>query len=143
MDADAEKGYEFVDHTADVVVRAWGPHMAQVFEQAGLAMLSLLYDRRSVAGSRTFSLTASAEDRELLLAAWLNELLYQVEGRRVVFSALHVLSVGERTLTAVARGEPFDGCRHEVRGVVKGATLHDLSLRSVAGGWEGRVLLDV
>lgn len=143
MDLDATSGYEFIDHTADVVVRAWGPGPEQVFEQAGLAMLSLLYDPASVDRRETFALVVEASDRELLLAAWLNELLYQVEGRRRLFATLSVERLTDGELWVAAAGEVYDRRRHHVHGVVKAATLHDLSLRRTAVGWEGRVLLDV
>jgi SHS2 domain-containing protein len=47
------------------------------------------------------------------------------------------------TLRALAAGEPYDPARHAMKAAVKAATLHRVSLHEVAGGWEGRVLLDV
>jgi SHS2 domain-containing protein len=139
----ARPGFELVDHTADVVVRAWGGSPELVFEQAALGMVSLAYDATAVRRGARFEISLQAPDRELLLAAWLNELLYMMEARAVVFAAFEVEHVGEQEMTATAVGEAFDGRRHHVRGVVKAATLHDLSLRPAGGGWEGRVLLDV
>jgi SHS2 domain-containing protein len=161
-------GYELVDHTADVVVRAYGASREQVFEQAALATVSLLYDPATVRSREGIPVELGAADAELLLAAWLNELLFLIEARRRVFARFEVRSVGpddaageapaarRRTtaasgtqaapgawLRATAVGEAFDGRRHAVRSVVKAATLHDLSLLRVPGGWEGRVLLDV
>ena len=37
-------GFELVDHTADIGVRVWGPTAEEVFEQAALAMFSLVCD---------------------------------------------------------------------------------------------------
>jgi SHS2 domain-containing protein len=155
-------GWELVDHTADVTVRAFGLSRREVFEQAALATVSLIYDATTVRATECYAIELTAPDAELLLAAWLNELLFLIEARHVVFARFEVESVGEADapagssaegaaraaspevrLCATAVGEAYDDRRHAVRSVVKAATLHDLSLRGMPGGWEGRVLLDV
>lgn len=143
-------GWELVDHTADVMVRAHGASREEVFEQAALAAVSLIYDVSAVRPAERFPVEVTAPDPELLLAAWLNELLFLIEARHLVFARFEVESVGAEgaasapsVLRATAVGEAFDGLRHSVRSVVKAATLHGLSLREVPGGWEGCVLLDV
>ena len=145
-------GWELVDHTADVMVRAFGLSRQEVFEQAALATVSLIYDATTVRAAERYVVELGAPDEELLLAAWLNELLFLIEARHLVFARFEVESVGadaaraaspEVRLCATAVGEAFDGRRHAVRSVVKAATLHGLSLREVSGGWEGHVLLDV
>jgi SHS2 domain-containing protein len=142
-------GWELVDHTADVMVRAFGASREEVFEQAALATVSLIYDATAVRAAARHAVELSAPDEELLLASWLNELLFLIEARHLVFARFEVESVGPEgasspaLLRATAVGEAFDGRRHAVRSVVKAATLHGLTLRQVEGGWEGRVLLDV
>jgi SHS2 domain-containing protein len=165
--ASSAAGFELTEHTADVGVRAWGPRREDVFAQAARGLLSLVCDPASVTGRERYTVGVEATDESLLLAAWLDELLYLVEARGLAFSgefdielldeeAVGTPSVvgagrpsgagGEgapATLRALAAGEPYDPARHRLRAAVKAATLHDLSLHEVAGGWEGRVLLDV
>ena len=165
-------GFELTEHTADLGVRAWGPRREDVFVQAARGMLSLVCAAATVNGRERYEVEVEAADESLLLAAWLNELLYFIEGRRVVFNGEFEIELGERSapgdahaegdagggdgargpgggagaqvaLRARASGEAYDSGRHALRGAVKAATLHRLSLRAVAGGWEGRVLLDV
>jgi tRNA nucleotidyltransferase (CCA-adding enzyme) len=150
-------GFELTEHTADVGVRAWGPSAADVFEQAALGMASLMYDVSSVAAEDRTMIELGAADGELLLTSWLNELLYVIEARRVVFSRFEIVAVGPRApepasgetvgepwrLVAAGVGEALDARRHAVRGVVKAATLHSLELKQTPAGWRGHVLLDV
>ncbi len=159
-------GFELTEHTADVGVRAWGPRREDVFAQAARGMLSLVCEPATVTARERYVVEVEAFDESLLLAAWLNELLYLVEARRVVFSGEFEIEVLEEAaggegagggggdggdggegvqviLRALAAGEPYDSARHELRAAVKAATLHRLSLHEVPGGWEGRVLLDV
>ena len=136
-------GFEFVDHTADVAVHAWGDTPVDVFEQAALAMVSLMYDVTVATPRERFPVTVEAPGYELLLAAWLNELLYVIDARRLVFAAFRVTRLSEERLEAEAAGEPYDPRRHAVRPAVKAATLHGLRVWPTQRGWEGYVLLDV
>jgi SHS2 domain-containing protein len=136
-------GYELVDHTADIGVRLWGPTAEEVFEQAALALFSLVCDPLQVDDMQSVDVELEAESRDLLLAAWLNELLYVFETRRLVLTQFDILELGERTLRARVTGEPLDTTRHIMCGGVKAATLHELSLERRDDHWEGFVLLDV
>jgi SHS2 domain-containing protein len=136
-------GYELVDHTADIGVHAWGETPEQVFEEAARALFSLVCDPREIDERETVEVALEAEGRELLLAAWLNELLYIFEARKLVLSQFEVLELGEHSLRAHVTGEPLDPDRHVLCGGVKAATLHELALEKREGGWEGFVLLDV
>ncbi len=136
-------GYELIEHTADIGVHAWGATQADVFEQAARALFSLVCDPREVDERESVEVTLKAEAQDLLLAAWLNELLYIFEARRLVLTRFEVLEVGEKSLRARVTGELMDGDRHVLCGGVKAATLHALALEKREGGWEGFVLLDV
>ncbi len=136
-------GFELVDHTADIGVRVWGPTAEEVFEQAALAMFSLVCDPLDVGELEAVDVALEAESMDLLLAAWLNELLYVFEARKLVLSQFDLLELGEHSLRARVSGEPFDMSRHIICGGVKAATLHELSLEQGDDGWRGFVLLDV
>ena len=136
-------GFELVDHTADIGVRLWAPTAEEVFEQAALAMFSLVCDPLDVGELEAVEVALEAESMDLLLAAWLNELLSVFEARKLVLSQFDLLEVGEHSLRARVSGEPLDTSRHIICGGVKAATLHELSLEQGDDGWRGFVLLDV
>jgi SHS2 domain-containing protein len=136
-------GYELVDHTADIGVRLWGPTAEEVFEQAALALFSLVCDPLEAGELESVDVELEAEALDLLLAAWLNELLYVFEARKLVLTQSDILELGERALRARVSGEPLDTSRHILCGGVKAATLHELSLEHRGDRWEGFVLLDV
>ena len=136
-------GYELVDHTADIGVRLWAPTAEEVFEQAALALFSLVCDPLDVGELEAVEVALEAESMDLLLAAWLNELLSVFAARKLVLSQFDLLELGDHVLRARVSGEPFDMSRHIVCGGVKAASLHELSLEHLDGGWRGFVLLDV
>jgi SHS2 domain-containing protein len=136
-------GYELVDHTADIGVRLWAPTAEELFEQAALALFSLVCDPLHVDDLESVDVELEAESMDLLLAAWLNELLYVFEARSLVLTQFDIVELGERSLRARISGEPLDTSRHIICGGVKAATLHELSLERRGDHWEGFVLLDV
>ena len=45
---EGEKQYEFLDHTADVQVHAWGSDLIEAFENCVLAMFDYMTDRTTI-----------------------------------------------------------------------------------------------
>jgi homoserine kinase len=138
-------GFELTDHTADVGLRVWGSSQAALFEQAALALSSLICDPATVEPRETYSVIAEAPagSPDALLVAWLNELLYRIDTDGIVFSSFSVEELTHRYVSARVRGEPLDRQRHGSRLDVKAATYHGLSVRRLEDHWEATVVLDV
>ena len=77
--------------------------------------------------SREWEIRCSAPDRELLLADWLNALVYEMATRSMLFVGFDVKIAGN-TLRATARGEVVDVARHKPATEIKGATLTGLRI---------------
>ena len=137
------QGFELVDHTADVGVRAWAPSSEGVFEETAKAVFSLICDPLTIDQTDTADVRVEADGRDLLLAAWLNELIYLFEAKRTLFVDFELLELDDTHLVARVTGEQLDPARHAICGGVKAATLHELSLEHLDDGWRGFVLLDV
>ncbi|MGZ4199271.1 MAG: homoserine kinase [Thermoleophilia bacterium] len=142
---DVAAGFELTDHTADVGLRVWAPSEAALFEQAALALSSLVCDPAAVQPRATYSVIAEAPagSPDALLVAWLNELLYRIDTDGIVFSSFTVEGLTHRYVSARVRGEPLDRERHRPRLDVKAATYHGLSVRRLEHHWEATVVLDV
>jgi SHS2 domain-containing protein len=138
-----DAGFELIEHTADVGLRAFGPNREAVFEQAALATVSLICDPATVKSRDDIPVVLTAERDDLLLAAWLNELIFLFETRHLVYRSFQVDEAGGGRLWARARGERHNPRRHDVRAQVKAATYHGLDLRRTDDGWEATVILDV
>jgi SHS2 domain-containing protein len=102
-----------------------------------------MVDPATVRPRREVSLTAEAGDREALLVAWLNELLYLYEAHGFVAADCAVRVDTEYALSAVVRGEDANPDRHVPIGHVKAATYHLLRVAPGARGWEVQAVVDV
>lgn len=134
--------WEHYEHGADIGVRGYGRSKAQAFEQAALALTAVITDPQTVAAQQTVQIACEAPDEELLLADWLNALVYEMAVRHLLFGQFHVELDGTR-LKAQAWGEPASVPRHHPAVEVKGATYTTLRVAPVDGGWLAQTVVDV
>ena len=134
--------WEHFEHGADVGVRGCGATVAEAFEQAALALTAVVADPATVRPLERVELSCEAPDNELLLAEWLNALVYEMATRRMLFSrfAVRLQSDG---LTGEAWGEPVDAGRHRPAVEVKGATYTELRVARAGDGWLAQTVVDV
>lgn len=135
-------GWEHYEHGADIGVRGFGATAAEAFEQAALALMAVVVDLPEVHGIEKLKIDCQAPDLELLLAEWLNALIYEMSTRRMLFSRFEVKIEGER-LSADAWGEPVDVARHRPAVEVKGATYTTLRVAREGEGWVAQTVVDV
>ncbi len=130
-------------HVADVGVRGFGATMAQAFEQAALAMTAVITNPEWVRAQSCVEIACEAPDPGILLADWLNALVFEMATRGMLFSRFEVTIEG-RHLSAKAWGEPVDVARHSPAAEVKGATLSELDVaEDNAGTWHAQCIVDV
>lgn len=135
--------WEHFNHSADIGVRGYGDTPAEAFAQAALALTAVIADPATVAGARAVAVHCESEDPELLLAQWLNAIVYEMAVRRMLFGRYDVRIDGPR-LEAVAWGEALDRVRHAPAVEVKGATYTALAVRRLdGGGWMAQCVVDV
>ena len=135
-------GYETVEHTADLSIRAWAPDLYGLIEQAARGMLALMLDApldasgyREVAGEGC--------DAEELLVDCLREVLALVNIERLVPVSVDVTSLsGDRALCrvgVVAAEDAHEALKREIKAV----TYHGLDVVCIEDGLEVTVVFDV
>jgi len=134
--------WEHFPHEADVGVRGLGATPAEAFEQAALALTAIVTDARIEPRSKV-EIDAEAPDLEILLAEWLNLIIYEMAVRKMLFSRFEVRIAGTR-LRATAWGEPIDVERHAPACEPKGATYTALKVaQDEKGTWSAGCVVDV
>lgn len=135
--------WEHFSHQADVGVRGLGATLEQAFEQAALALTAVITDPRAVAASEMLPISCMAPNAELLLADWLNSLIFEMVTRNMLFSRFEVHLEGSR-LNAKAWGEALDVARHHPAVEIKGATYTALKVvQQPDGSWMAQCVVDV
>lgn len=134
--------WEHFDHGADIGVRGFGATKAAAFAQAALALTAVVTDPAGVRQCEVVPIACDAPDDELLLAEWLNAVVYEMAVRRMLFGRFEVVLDGTH-LAAQAHGEPIDVARHRPAVEIKGATLTALRVARRDGGWVAQTVVDV
>jgi SHS2 domain-containing protein len=134
-------GFELLEHTADVGVRARGATLEEAFEQATLGLAEVLGAWRPGQGE-TVAVAVTAGDTAGLLVDWLNEVLWLHETRgHAAVAGVRVERAGDGraagSVTFSSTAPPADGT------FVKAVTYHRLRVDRDAGGWLAEVYLDV
>ena len=135
--------WEHFPHQADVGVRGLGAMLEQAFEQAALALTAVITDLADVAPREMLEITCMAPNAELLLADWLNRLIFEMVTRNMLFSRFEV-HLEDNRLTAKAWGEALEVARHHPAIEIKGATYTELKVaQQPGGGWLAQCVVDV
>ena len=139
----ARTGHATFDHGADIGVSGGGPTPAAAFEQAALALTSVVCEPATVRAAEAVRLEAADDDLEMLLYAWLHALVYEMAAGNMLFSRFEV-AIEDGRLRAVAHGEPVDVARHAPAVEVKGPTMTELAVgQEDDGTWHARCVVDV
>ena len=137
------RAWEHFEHQADVGVRGLGPSKAAAFEEAARALTAVVTDPDAVAAAEAVDIACEAPDDELLLAEWLNSLVYEMATRGLLFARIEV-AIEDGRLTGRAWGERVDRQRHQPAVEVKGATYTALKVARLEDGrWLAQCVVDV
>lgn len=129
-----------LSHTADTGIVAHGDSLDEVFAAAAYGMFDLMFDLDQLIPDTVTLVQAEASDVELLLSAWLSELLarFEIDGRVWCRFSPEV----EPGWTV--RGDVDGAPPGELRGPpIKAVTLHGLRVWRDGGSWHARVIFDV
>ena len=120
--------FEFLEHTADVYVRANGKTMEEAYENAALSMFETMTDTEKIAQAQEETLEVEAEDQYALLYNWLEALLVKFETENMLYSKFQITDWKETDeafkFKAKMWGEKFDPQKHPQKVGVKAVTYH-------------------
>lgn len=134
-------GFELLEHTADIGIRARGATLEEAFEQAALGLAEVQGSLAPGPGDPV-PVEVSAADPGGLLVDWLNEVLWLTETRQAALAGVRVGRVGD----GAARGSVLlsSGGQAPDGTLVKAVTYHRLRVEpDPDGGWLVEVYLDV
>ena len=135
-------GFQILDHTADVGIRATGDDLAGAFANAARGMFSIITDLDTIQRRESHDVTVTAPDVEALLVNWLNELLYRFEVEGLLFADFAIDVLTQQQLRATCSGERVDLQRHPMKTGVKAATYHGLEVHQ-DHPYHVQVILDI
>lgn len=144
---DSQKTYEFLEHTADAYIAAYGKDLTEAFENAAVAMFDVMTQVEMIDPKIEDSVTVEAEDEYSLLYSWLEALLIKSETRSLLYSKFKVQHIwyAKENIRLQARiwGEKFDAERHLQKVGVKAVTYHRMEIIRETGRVTVKFILDI
>jgi SHS2 domain-containing protein len=136
---ESRRGFEEVEHTADLALRIYGLDLIELFTNAALGMNSLMLPAASQRLIVEKQIELEAIDAESLLVAWLSELAFWAETAAFIFTRFEFLSLSKTHLKALARGDQVPSLEKHVKAV----TFHNLQIEFGQDGLTTTLVFDV
>ncbi|MBX5320970.1 MAG: archease [Candidatus Bathyarchaeota archaeon] len=142
-----EKGYRFLEHTADTYIAAYGKNLAEAFENAAAAMFEVMTDIEKVTPEIEDHVEVAAEDEQALLYSWLEALLVKSEINEMLYSKFEIFELtktaDEFKLKAKIWGEKFNAKKHVQKVGVKAVTYHQMEIIKEPAKTTVKFILDI
>jgi len=120
--------FEYLDHTADVMIKAYGRNLKHAFYSAAAGMLHLIYDVDKVESDSDYA--------SEVLYDWLSNILAQFYIKKIAFGFFKIKNLrriknGKKQwyLKGYAMGEPYSMEKHNFKKEVKAVTWHGLDIK--------------
>jgi SHS2 domain-containing protein len=132
--------YRWVNHTGELELELESDSARGLFREALLAFGALLAERteEDEGAAARHRVSASAPDREALLAEWLGELAYLAEAEGLLPEAAEDIDLTGNTVEATVTGRKAFPPH-----LVKAVTYHRLGIWEEDEIWRARAVLDV
>jgi SHS2 domain-containing protein len=137
------KPFEVIDNTADIGIIAYGADIKQVFANAALGLFNLMADLDNLKEDTKRQIELSAEDVEVLLVEWLNELIYISDVEHIIFKRFEINELSSTQLRATCFGEKIKPGQHRLKREIKAATYHMLRLNKEDGSYKVQIIFDI
>lgn len=141
--------YKYLEDVAiaDVAFEASGKTLDELFESSGFALTNaMIKDLSKIEQRAEKSFEVEAEDVEMLLFNFLQELIFYKDAERLLFNKFDLDIVQKEDgwlLSARAYGEEIDREKHELLADVKAVALHNFKVEETEKGWRASVIVDV
>jgi SHS2 domain-containing protein len=141
--------YRFLDDVAiaDVAFEAEGKTLDELLQSAALALTETMIRNREKMEQKVLKcFEVEAENSEMLLYRFLQELIFYKDAERLLFNKFELAisqGVPSWRLRVRASGDEISLEKYELMGDVKAVSLHNFSVRETPDGWRAEVILDV
>lgn len=125
-----KKRFEFFDHTADALFRAYGKNMSEAFSNAVLALTAIMTDVELVSPNRKKTIVVESRNEEALLYDFLEEIVYLVDAENFFVSKIENMKMSCQAFGCRLEAEIFgdDASKYKVYAIVKAITYNQMAI---------------
>ncbi|KAI4835732.1 protein archease [Plasmodium brasilianum] len=138
--------YEYLDHTADIILHSYGNNLMECFESICISMFNYMCNLNKVELKIRKKVIVHGDNLDDLLFKFLNEFHFLYGSEYFICKRIDILTFDTKTffIKAVGYGETFSSFKHEGGTEIKAITKHELKIISnEEGECEIFVLVDI
>lgn len=122
------KDYEFLPHTADTKIRAYGKTLAEAFVNCALATADTITDHTKIKLDVEKTIEVKSENEEALLYDFIEELLILVDTEGFILGKVKELKIEDLKLTATVIGDTHPE-NYDIKTHVKAITYQEMFIK--------------
>ncbi len=141
------KRFEFLEHTADAYIAAYGKTLEEAFENAAYATFEVMTTAEKIKPRIEEKVEVEGHDLQALLYNWLETLLIRFDTTGKLYSRFKISVIAKTTegykLEAKIWGENFNPQRHLQKVGVKAVTYHRMEIVEKPEQFTLKFILDI
>jgi len=141
-----EKEFEYLPHTADVIVVGYGKSLEEAFANAAKGVFNIITNIKKVEPKECREVVDEADDLEQALYKWIDDLSLYFDAEGMVFSEFSVKLERKNNkikIVGKACGEKFNSEKHEHGTIVKAMTYAEMEIGKVDDCWRVKFVVDI
>ncbi len=142
-----KRRFEFLEHTADAYIAAYGKDLTEAFENAALAMFEVMTEVEKVTPQIKDRIEAEGKDEYALLYNWLEAILVKSEIDKMLYSKFRIVAMDRTSKDLKVKGkiwgEKFDPKKHLQKVGVKAVTYHRMEIAQEPQKTTVKFILDI
>jgi len=138
-----KKKYKLLDHTADLAIQVNGKDLNDLFRNSSIAIMDLSYPIYTVKNKIEHTISATGNDAEQLLVNWLQEILYLMEVKKLVFCDIGLEITNRTQAKGTLFGEKINYKIHEPLNDIKAVTFSNLKIVRKGNNYSTEIVLDI
>ena len=119
--------YVLIDHTADMMVKAFGNTLEECFANAAYALFDQTVDLSGIHEYDEIDIRVTGIDDEDRLYSFLSEMLFIEDADNLILKDFKVSFDGDDVICH-AKGETLDRSKHKIRSEIKAVTYHMMEI---------------
>lgn len=128
--------YEYLPHTADAKIRAYGKTREEQFTNAALAVINIMFDPEKIKPKIEKKISVEGNDEKQLLCNWLQQFLILLDTESFILHSIKKISIKtdkkkaeqKLRLNAVVTGDKYSD-KYETLGSVKAVTYNHMEIK--------------
>ncbi|CXI51614.1 protein archease, putative [Plasmodium berghei] len=137
--------YEYLDHTADIILHSYGNNLKEAFEAVCISLFNYMCDLKNVELKMKRKVSIKGDDLDDLLFKFLVEFHFLYGNEYFICKTIDIIvfDIEQFYIEAYGYGELFSTDKHECGTEIKAITKHELKIVSNNDSCDVFVLVDI